>query len=142
MASRRQRGSVRLACGYNFYPRLLSAETIAAAAAVAAALAAGCASTPPPTEQVAAARAMVGQAQPLAAREAPLELSAAQTKLALAEDAMQRTEYEAARRYAEQAEVDARLAWTSAENARAQRAAGEVEQGIQTLRRELGRRSQ
>jgi hypothetical protein len=120
----------------------LSAEKIAAVAAVTGALAAGCASTPPPTEQVAAARAMVGQAQPLAAREAPLELSAAQTKLALAEDAMQRTEYEAARRYAEQAEVDARLAWTSAENARAQRAAGEVEQGIQTLRRELGRRSQ
>ena len=102
---------------------------------------AGCASAPPPTEQMAAARAMVGQAQPLAAREAPLELSAAQSKLALAEDAMQRTEYEAARRYAEQAEVDARLAWTSAENARAQRAAAEVEQGIQTLRRELGRRS-
>ena len=117
-------------------------KIVVAAVAVLAAGFAGCASTPPPTEQVAAARAMVGQAQPLAAREAPLELSAAQTKLALAEDAMQRREYEAARRYAEQAEVDARLAWTSAENARAQRAAAEVEQGIQTLRRELGRKSQ
>lgn len=110
-------------------------------ATAAAVLAAGCANTPPPTEQMAAARAMVSEAQPLAAREAPLELSAAQTKLALAEDAMQRTEYEAARRYAEQAAVDAKLAWTTAENARAQRAAAEVEQGIQTLRRELGRRS-
>jgi type IV pilus biogenesis protein CpaD/CtpE len=115
-------------------------EKIALAAALATGLA-GCASTPP-TEQLAAARAMVGQAQPVAAREAPLELSVAQTKLARAEDAMQRSEYEAARRYAEQAEVDARLAWTSAENARAQRAAAEVEQGIQTLRRELDRRDQ
>jgi hypothetical protein len=110
--------------------------------ALAAALAlAGCANTPPPTEQLAAARAMVGQAQPLAGREAPLELNAAQGKLARAEDAMHRGEYEAARRYAEQAEVDARLAWISAENARAQRAAAEVEQGIQTLRRELERRA-
>ena len=102
---------------------------------------AGCASTPPPTDQLAAARAMVGQAQPVAAKDAPLELNAAQDKLARAEDAMQHREYEAARRYAEQAEVDARLAWTSAENARAQRAAAEVEQGIQTLRRELDRRN-
>ncbi len=100
------------------------AEKIALAAALATGLA-GCANTPPPTEQLAAARAMVGQAQPLAAREAP---------------PMQRSEYEAARRYAEQAEVDARLAWSSAENARAQRAAAEIEQGIQTLRRELDRR--
>src|SRR5258706_16450202 len=99
-------------------PRIVaSAEKIAiviAVAAAAAALAAGCASAPPPIEQGAAARAMVGQAQPLAAREAPLELGAAQTKLALAADAMQRTQNEAARRYAEQAEVEAKLARTAA----------------------------
>ena len=114
--------------------------TLAAVLASAAAVA-SCASTPPPTEQLAAARAMVGQALPVAEREAGPELGSAQSKLARAEDAMQRGEYEAARRYAEQAEVDAKLAWTSAESARAQRAAAEVEQGIQTLRRELDRRT-
>jgi Domain of unknown function (DUF4398) len=117
----------------------VSTEKIVFAAALLAL--AGCAATPP-TEQLAAARASVGQAQPVAAKEAPLELGAAQSKLARAEDAMQRGEYETARRYAEQAEVDAKLAWTSAENARAQRAAAELEQGIQTLRRELDRRNQ
>lgn len=103
---------------------------------------AACATTPPPTEQLAAARAMVSQAQPAAGREAPLELQTAQAKLGRAEDAMQRGDYEIARRNAEQAEVDARVAWTAAESARAQRAAGEVERGIQALREELGRKSQ
>jgi hypothetical protein len=102
---------------------------------------AGCATTPPPTEQLAAARAMVNQAQPTAGKEAPLELQNAQTKLSRAEDAMQRGDYEIARRNAEQAEVDAKLAWSVAENARAQRAAAEVERGIETLREELDRRN-
>ena len=100
-----------------------------------------CATTPPPTEQLAAARAMVNQAQPIAGKEAPLELQSAQTKLSRAEDAMQRGDYEVARRNAEQAEVDAKLAWSVAENARAQRAAAEVERGIETLREELDRRN-
>lgn len=101
---------------------------------------AGCASTPPPTEQLGAARAMVTQAQPVAVNDAPAELHAAQTKLASAESAMQRRDYAAARRWAEEAEVDARLAWTTAENARAQRAAAEVDQGVKALRDELQRR--
>ena len=110
--------------------------------AVALALgAAACASTPPPTEQVAAARMMLTQAQPAAAKEAPAELHSAQTKLAAAEAAMQRGEYERAQWLAEEAEVDARLAWTAGENARAQRAAAEIDQGMQTLRDELERRS-
>jgi hypothetical protein len=101
----------------------------------------GCATTPPPTEQLAAARAMVNQAQPAAGKDAPLELQSAQTKLGRAEDAMRRGDYEIARRNAEQAEVDAKLAWSAAENARAQRAAAEVERGIETLREELDRRN-
>jgi hypothetical protein len=101
---------------------------------------AACANTPPPTEQLAAARVMVNQAQPVAAKEAPLELQAALVKLGRAEDAMQQGNYEIARRDAEQAEVDARLAWTIAERARAQRAEAEVERGIEALRQEIGRR--
>jgi hypothetical protein len=85
---------------------------------------------------------MVTQAQSAASKDAPLEVHEAQTKLARAEDAMKRGEYESARRLAEQAEVDAKLAWTSAENARVQRAAAEVDRGIQTLREELERRQQ
>ncbi len=114
-----------------------SAASLPASALLA--LCGACATTPPPTEQLASARAMVTQAQPVAVKEAPLELHAAQDKLARAEGAMQRGDYPAARRLAEQAEADAKLAWTVAENARAQRAAAEVESSIQTLRNELGR---
>lgn len=110
-----------------------------AAIALAGALAA-CATTPPPTEQLAAARAMVSQAQPVAAQEAPMELNSAQAKLVRAEDAMQRGDYLNARIFAEQAEVDAKYAWTAADSARMQRAAAEVDQSIRTLRDELDRR--
>ena len=93
-----------------------------------AALLAACVTTPRPDEQVVAARAMVSQAQPLALREGALELSNAQMKLARAEAAMQRGEYLDARIFAEQAEVDAKYAWTLAENARMQRVLrGELE---------------
>lgn len=81
-----------------------------------------CATTDPPEPQMAAARAMVAQARPVAQKDAPLELAAAQGKLARAETAMQRGHYEHARLLAEQAEADARLAWTASENARVQRA--------------------
>jgi len=97
---------------------------------------AACAATPPPTDQVAAARAMVGQAQPVAL-EAPREFDTAQQKLARAEDAMQRGRYGDARHLAEEAEVDARLALATAENARAQRGAAEVERSIEALRAQL-----
>src|SRR5690242_204059 len=93
-------------------------------------LLAACASAPAPTEQLASARAMVAQAQPVAAKEAPLEMHDALAKLARAEALVQAGDYGAARRLAEQAEVDARLAWTTAENARVQRAALEIDRGL------------
>jgi chromosome segregation ATPase len=110
------------------------------AAAVALAALAACASTPPPTEQLAAARAMVSQAQPLALKEAPAELQTAQGKLARAEDAMKRGDYVNARIFAEQADVDAKYALALAESARTQRAAAEISNSISTLRDELERR--
>jgi type IV pilus biogenesis protein CpaD/CtpE len=91
----------------------------AIAVALATALAA-CASTSPPNEQIATARAAVSQAQPVAVREGGPELGIAQAKLERAEEAMQRGDYVSARILAEQAEVDARYAWTLAENARMQ----------------------
>jgi hypothetical protein len=97
---------------------------------------------PPPHQQVAAARAMVSQAQPVALKDAPVELHTAQAKLARAEEAMQKEDYVHARIFAEQAEVDAKYAWTVAENARVQRAAAEIDRGISTLKQELQRRGQ
>jgi hypothetical protein len=83
---------------------------------------------------------MVTQAQPVAARDAPRELAGAQEKLRGAEEAMQRGDYVQARILAEQAEVDAKYAWTIAENAKAQRAAAEVDKSIELLKNELARR--
>ena len=87
---------------------------------------AACATLPAPTEQLAAARVMVAQAQPLATQEGAAELKQAQLKLVQAEDAMQRLDYRTARILAEQAEVDARYAWTAAESARMRQAAAQV----------------
>jgi uncharacterized protein DUF4398 len=104
-----------------------------------AALLAACVTTPPPNEQLLAARAMVSQAQPVALRDGALELNNAQVKLARAEAAMQSGAYRDARIFAEQAEVDAKYAWTLAENARMQRALAEVDYGLRALRDELER---
>jgi hypothetical protein len=65
---------------------LLQQAGKAGAKAALCALAA-CASVPPPHPQVGAARAMVSQAEQTAARDAPLELSTAQAKLARGNDA-------------------------------------------------------
>ena len=76
---------------------------------------AACATEPAPTAELAAARAAVDQAAP-ASEYAPRELAAAQTKLRAAQDALARGDNLQARRLAQEAEVDARLAWALAEN--------------------------
>lgn len=118
----------------------LSVLQRATALALAAGLAA-CSSMPRPTEQVELARAAVSQAQPVAVHDGAPELKTAQAKLARAEHAMRSGDYMSARILAEQAEVDAKYAWTLAENARMQRAAAEVDQSVKLLRQELDRRS-
>jgi hypothetical protein len=85
---------------------------------------AACAFTDPPEHQMGAARAMVAQARPVADRDAPQE----------------RGHYEHARILAEQAEADAKLAWTVAENVRVQRSAAEVQDGTRALREEMERK--
>lgn len=80
--------------------------------------AAACASEPPPTAELAAARAALGHAGAGVAQYAPAELSSAQRKLQLAEAAVARADNLKARRLAQQAEVDAQLAWAMAENER------------------------
>lgn len=84
---------------------------------VVAALAA-CATVAAPSAEMAAARAMFIRAEPLGWRYAPNELRAAQAKLQGAELAMAREDWPQARRLAEEAEVDAKYAWSLAENER------------------------
>jgi len=112
----------------------------AAAIALAVALA-GCSSTPPPKEEIEAARAAIFQAQPITGYGGAAELTAAQIKLSRAEQATERGANDSARMLAQQAEVDARYAWTLAENARLQRAAAEANVSAKQLRDELDRRS-
>lgn len=99
---------------------------------------AGCASVPPPTEQVAVSQAAVAQAEGAQAYEfAPVAFNTAQEKLSEARIAMEREEYLTARRLAEQAEVDARLAFYAARNAQTQKAVQQLQESIETLQREL-----
>jgi uncharacterized protein DUF4398 len=80
--------------------------------------AAACATEPPPAATLASARAAVEQASAGGAQHAPSELAAARTKLRRAQDALARGDNVQARRLAEEAEVDARLAWAMSENER------------------------
>lgn len=77
---------------------------------------------------------MVSQAQPAAAKFAPAELRAAQGKLDRAEAAMARQDWIRARMLAEQAEVDAKLAWSVADNERTRRASAELAQSMDELK--------
>ncbi len=90
---------------------------------------AACATAEPPVSEMSAARDMVAQARAIAAQDAPRDLATAQSKLAQAEAAMQREQYEQARLLAQQAEADAKLAWTNAEKLQAQRALREERSG-------------
>lgn len=101
-------------------------KKLLACAAVAAS--AGCATTttPAPVAEMNAARTMVSQAHPAASQYAPHELRAAQIKLERAEAALAQEKHTEARILAEQAEVDAKLAWTIADAERARQELAEV----------------
>jgi Domain of unknown function (DUF4398) len=85
---------------------------------VSALAAVACATEPPPGAALASARAAVEQAGAGGTEPAPAELSAARTKLTRAQEAAARGDNLQARRLAEEAEVDARLAWAMSENER------------------------
>jgi hypothetical protein len=112
------------------------------AAALATAALAGCGSNPPPVAEMSAARTMVRQAEPEAARYAPDLLHEAQAKLASAQAALDRGDNDEAKLLAEKAQADARLAWASAENRRTQQAVADLDKSLETLKQEANRRSQ
>lgn len=117
-------------------------SVLACTAAVAATLLAGCASAPPPNEQMAVGRRAVERAAgtPEVVQWAPSELDRARIKIADAERAMSNRDYDVARRMADEAEADARLAEARAGARKNDRAIAEVNEALRSLRDELARR--
>jgi hypothetical protein len=117
----------------------------ACAIAACAVGAAGCATVygPAPTEEMAVAKAAFGDATGAgASQHAPTDYRNAQRKLDRAQDALATRDHDAARRLAEEAAADAKLAAARARSAKAERAAAEVQAGIRALRDELARTAQ
>lgn len=109
---------------------------------LAAVVMAGCASVPRPTEEIAVANsAITNAARAGGAEHAPVEMTAAREKMDRANRAMAKEAYEDARRLAEEAQVDARLAEKKAESAKARKAAIAMGDDIRVLREEINRRS-
>jgi len=97
---------------------------------------AGCAGNPP-TEQYDVTQSAVNSAVSAGGTEyAAVEMKAAQDKFKQAEIAMHDKKYDEAKRLAEQAEWDARLAERKAQAAKAQKAVQDARQGAQDVREE------
>lgn len=108
-----------------------------------ASMAIGCASKDPgPVAQLATTKAAISQAESENARKyAPVELNSAKEKLAQAEEAMRSKNHDQARRLAEQAEADAKLAESKAHSEKSMQAVEELQRSIRTLREEIERKS-
>jgi len=104
---------------------------------------ASCAGIPAPTEQMAVSKVAVSNATSAGGNEfAPLQLKSAMEKMDGAERAMAAENYLQARQLAEQAQVDAQLAATTARSAKAQKAAGALQEDNRVLRQEIDRKVQ
>jgi predicted S18 family serine protease len=109
---------------------------LAALALGASFVLAGCAGNPP-SEQYAVTQSAVNSAVSAGGTEyAAVEMKSAQDKLKQAELAMQEQKYDEARRLAEQAEWDARVAERKAQAAKAEKAVQDARQGVNELREE------
>jgi hypothetical protein len=116
--------------------KLLIRPLLAGACAVA--VLAGCSSTPVPRAQLAVGKASLESAQTAGAAEfAPVELNRAREKMAQAQIALNEERYEIARILAEQADADAKVAYSKANAERSRRAAEEINAGLRTLRQQL-----
>ncbi len=107
---------------------------------ILASVMAGCASVPAPTEQMAVSKTEIDNALNGGGNEAaPLQLKSAMDKMTAAERAMADKEYLRARRLAEQAQLDAKLARVMARSAKAQKAVDALQDDRSVLRNELER---
>jgi len=114
---------------------------VAAITVIACGLGTGCATQGDvPTQDLTMAHTLVDQADKAnAQRYAPADLQRAHDELSSADKAVADKRYIDARRYAENAQVDADLASARASSGEAQRAAEEVNRSIDTLRDESAR---
>ncbi|MGB4359039.1 MAG: DUF4398 domain-containing protein [Rhodoferax sp.] len=114
---------------------------LALLSAAALALTVGCTSLKTPaTADVAVSNAAVANAAGAGgAQYAPLEMTAAREKLALANKAMLAKDYKLAIELANQAQADAKLAQSKASSVKAQAAADVLQDDIRVLREELDR---
>lgn len=100
----------------------------------------GCASTVPPVESISSAEMAIKMAKGSDATiNAPAELKLAEDKLNNAKAAVEKEEFELAKRLAEQALVDARLAEAKSRSKKAKEMAQEMQESIDTLKREIER---
>ncbi len=99
---------------------------------------AGCANDPAPQEQMRLTQQAVEQARAVGAGPQLQEMQLAEKKLARAEKNMGEADYKRARVFAEQAELDARLAEAMLLNQKSQRQLDELNTQITRLRTQLG----
>jgi hypothetical protein len=124
------------------WQRLTDQRLCLAAGLAGALLAAACASTPPPTASLQAARSAISHAEEAdAGRWAAPELSDARERLAAANSAVDQKMMPAAQRLAEESRVDAQLAFSKAELAKAVAVNDEMKHSNRTLIDEMQRKS-
>ena len=99
---------------------------------------AGCANDPAPHEQMRLTTQAVQQARAVGADQQIEEMQLAKKKLARAEKNMGEADYKRARMFAEQAELDARLAEAKVLNLKSQKQLDELNARITRLRKQLG----
>lgn len=100
----------------------------------------GCASVPAPDAQMTRTRAAINSADEAGARNyAPLDFREANKKFEAAQAAMKDEKYQKAGRLAEEAEIDAMLAQTRSDSAKAAASEEQLRESIKTLREEIER---
>lgn len=97
---------------------------------------AGCAGNPPTSELAVATQAVNAADTAGGAEFAPVEIRSAREKLRAAEKAVNEKEYDKAKRLAQQAEWDARVAERKSQAEKVERALQDARQGVEELREE------
>lgn len=101
-----------------------------------------CASTPMPADKIAVAKSSVERAeQAQAAQFAQVELATARNKLVVAQTAAEKRDAELAARMADQADIDAQLAESTARAKQQEQLVTEMDASLRDLREEATRHS-
>lgn len=116
---------------------MLSKKIAQAAVILCVAALAACTTVEPPTTFATQVRESVQQAQSLGADQAaPLALREANQYLARAEEAMKRNEHEKAHQFLEKSMINSELAIARTNAQKSQKAARQVEESLEALKRE------